>query len=73
MIGRFVTNTRRRFLFPKSGIHAILQIMVVEMPNRAEKFPRACRAKVCGRRESSDGAVAGKLDGHFLSRTRNSC
>jgi hypothetical protein len=61
MIGRFVTNTRRRFLFPKFGIHAILQIMMIEMPNRAEMLLRACRAKVRGRREPSDGAVAGEL------------
>ena len=61
MIGRFVTNTRRRFLFSKFGIHAILQIMMIEMPNRAEMLRRGCRAKVRGRREPSDGAVAGKL------------
>ena len=61
MIGRFVTNTRRRFLFPKFEIHAILQIMVIEMPNPAEMPLRACRTKARGRREPSDGAVAGKL------------
>jgi hypothetical protein len=49
------------FFFPKSGIHAILLVMMIEMPNRAEMLLRACRAKVRGRREPSDGAVAGKL------------
>lgn len=61
MIGLFVTNTLRCFFFPKSGIHAILLVMMIEMPNRAEMLLRACPAKVRGRRESSDGAVAGKL------------
>jgi hypothetical protein len=69
MIGRFATNTRRRFLFPKYGIHAILQIMMIEMRNRAEMLLRACRAKVRWRREPSDGAVAGKLGTFALQKS----
>jgi hypothetical protein len=61
MIGLFVTNPLRCFFFPKSGIHAILLIMMIEMPNRAEMLLRACRAKVRGRLEPSDGADTGKL------------
>jgi hypothetical protein len=67
MIGLFVINTLRCFFFPKSGIHAILLVIMIEMPNRAEMLRHACRAKVRGESEPSDGAVAGKL-GTFALR-----
>jgi hypothetical protein len=41
---------------------------MIEMPNRAEMLRRACRAKVRGEREPSDGAVAGKLGTFALQK-----